>query len=134
MTRAEIELMLERLYRARAQGDLAGLCVLFAPDARFEIAGSAQSRPMLVRASGQNDLRAWLGLLIKTFRLSEPRIITQIIDGQDAAVHWSTVVHSRITGTRVPTQLIDLMHFQNGRIQSYLEFLGASSQLSTPET
>jgi ketosteroid isomerase-like protein len=126
MNRSEIEALLSSLYAARIAGDLAALSALFTGDARFEIAGAAQARPILIRARGLHEFRPWLALLIKTFRLTDQRIVTQIIDGPKAAVHWHATVHSRITGTQVPTDLIDLVEFDGNGISAYLEFFCAT--------
>ena len=48
-----------------------------------------------------------------------------------AAVHWSASVHSRITGTQVNTEFVDLIELQDLQIVSYVEFfvpLGGATQ------
>ena len=60
--------------------------------------------------------------MIKSFQLTDHSIQSLIIDGAKAAVHWQTRVYSRITGTNVPTELVDLVNLREGRIASYLEF------------
>jgi ketosteroid isomerase-like protein len=60
--------------------------------------------------------------MIKTFKLSEHTILAMLIDGAKAAVHWRAKIHSRITGTTVLTELVDLIEIRNGRIASYVEF------------
>jgi ketosteroid isomerase-like protein len=60
--------------------------------------------------------------MIKSFKLSEQSVLTMLVDGQQAAVHWRAKVYSRITGTTVQTELMDLVHVRDGRIASYIEF------------
>ena len=45
----------------------------------------------------------------------------RVVDGTKAAVHWRAKVHSRITGTSVLTELIDVVEVKDGRIASYTE-------------
>jgi ketosteroid isomerase-like protein len=45
-----------------------------------------------------------------------------LIDGAQAAVHWRAKIYSRITGTTVLTELIDVVAVRDGRIASYTEF------------
>lgn len=121
--RLEIDRLLRELYAARVRGDLDAVCRLFSNDAKFEIAGASHSSPIAVTRAGVNEFRPLLTLMIKTFKLSDHAILSIIIDGAKAAVHWRAKVHSRITGTIVPTELVDLVEVgSGGRINSYTEF------------
>src|SRR5215469_12742296 len=68
--RAEVDALLRGLYAARLRGDLVGV----------------------------NEYRPLLAVMIKTFKLRDQAILTILIDGTKAAVHWRAGVHSRITG------------------------------------
>ena len=120
--RPKIERLLRELYAARVRGDLDGVCRSFADDARFQIAGASQTNPISVTAVGVDEFRRLLTLMIKTFRLTDQTILSMIIDGMKAAVHWRATVHSRITGTTVVTELVDVIEVRDGRIASYTEF------------
>jgi ketosteroid isomerase-like protein len=120
--RLTIERLLRELYAARARGDLEGVCRSFANDARFQIAGASQANPISVTAVGVDEFRPLLVLMIKTFKLTDQTILSTIIDGMKAAVHWRARVHSRITGTTVLTELIDVVEVRDDRIVSYIEF------------
>jgi ketosteroid isomerase-like protein len=61
-------------------------------------------------------------MLVKTFRLADHQVLSLLVDGDRAAVHWSASVHSRITGTRVKTEFVDLVEFEGAQIVSYAEF------------
>jgi ketosteroid isomerase-like protein len=37
-------------------------------------------------------------------------------------VHWRAKVYSRISGTTVLTELMDLVEVRDGRVASYIEF------------
>jgi ketosteroid isomerase-like protein len=119
--RAELEKLLAALYAARAAGALEALCALFAPDAVFKISGSSDGKPIALAARGSEELRSWLAVLVKTFRLTHHEILSIVIDGERAAVHWRASIHSRITGASVATELVDLIEMRAGRIGSYIE-------------
>lgn len=119
--RADFEKLLSALYDARAAGALERLCALFGPDAVFKISGSSDGKPIALSAQGTDEVRSWLSVLVKTFRLSRHEILSMVIDGNRAAVHWRASIHSRITGASVPTELVDLVEMRDGRIGSYVE-------------
>jgi ketosteroid isomerase-like protein len=119
--RAEFERLLSRLYAARAAGELDPLCALFAPDALFKISGSSDGKPIALTARGSQEIRTWLTVLVKTFRISRHEIVSTVIDGERAAVHWRASIHSRITGASVATELVDLVEMRDGHIGSYVE-------------
>ena len=119
--RAELERLLAQLYAARAAGALEPLCELFAPDAFFRISGSSDGKPICLSARGSAQVRSWLAVLVKTFRFTRYEIMSTVIDGSKAAVHWRADIHSRITGLSVPTQLVDFLEEREGRIVSYVE-------------
>ena len=112
--------MLRDLYAARVSGDVDGVYDKFSPDARFQIAG-ASSTPVAVTANGASEYRPLLAIMIKTFKLSDQEILSLLIDGAKAAVHWRAKIFSRLTGTTVQTELVDMIEIRNGRIGSYIE-------------
>ncbi len=119
--RAEFERLLSALYAARAAGELETLCALFSTDAVFRISGTSDGKPIALSARGTEEVRSWLTVLVKTFRISRHEILSMVIDGQRAAVHWRANIHSRITGASVATELVDLVEMRDGRIGSYIE-------------
>jgi ketosteroid isomerase-like protein len=114
--------LLRELYGARARGDLDGVCRIFSEDAKFQIAGASHANPVTITAVGINEVRSWLAVLIKAFQLTDETILSMIIDGPQAAVHWRAKIYSRITGATVSTELVDLVQVRDGRIASYTEF------------
>ncbi len=120
--RPEVERLLRELYAARLGGDLEALCRTFAKDARLDIAGTSYATPMAIRAAGLVEIRSWLALLVKTFQLGDQEILSMIIDGEAAAVHWRARIRSKITGATVLTELIDVVRVRERRIASYTEF------------
>lgn len=120
--RAEIEQLLRGLYAARVSGDVVAVCDKFTPDARFRIAGASHAAPVSVTAVGDREYRPLLAIMVKTFKLSDDEIVALLVDGDKAAVHWRTKIFSRITGTTVVTELVDIVQIRDGRIGSYVEF------------
>lgn len=120
--REEFAELLRELHAARVAGQLDRLCALFAPQARLRIAGTSDGKPVAIAASGLGEIRTWLGMLVKTFRLSGYELLSSTIDGGRGALHWRADIHSRITGSRVATELVDLIEIQNQLITSYTEF------------
>lgn len=128
--RLEVERLLRELYDARVRGSLDDVCRVFSDDAIFQIAGAGHVSPIVSRSVGVAQFRPLLNLMIRTFKLSDFAILVMIIDGMRAAVQWEAWVYSRISGTSVFTQLVDLVEIRNARIIAYTEFLVPGS-LST---
>jgi len=129
--RPRLEQRLRELYEARMNGPLDRLCGLFGSGVHFRIAGTSDGKPIAIAAQGLDAVRPWLSMLVKTFRLSNHQVLSLLVDGNRAAVHWSASVHSRITGTQVNTEFVDLIELQDLQIVSYVEFfvpLGGSTQ------
>jgi ketosteroid isomerase-like protein len=122
MNRLEIEQLMSRLHAARTEGRLDQLCQLFATDAVFKIVGSSDGKPIAIGAQGSAQIRAWLSVMLKTFKLSHYQLLSLLIDGSRASAHWRVDIHSKITGVVVPTELVDLVEVGDGGIVSYLEF------------
>jgi ketosteroid isomerase-like protein len=120
--RASLELILRQLYADRIGGALDPLCGHFAPEVHFRIAGTSDGKPIAIAANGIAAVRPWLSMLVKTFRIFDHQVLSMLIDGERAAVHWSANIHSRITGAQVKTEVIDLVEFRNLQIASYTEF------------
>jgi ketosteroid isomerase-like protein len=119
--RAGMEGVLADLYAARCQGDLASLSSAFDQDAYFRIAGTSAGKPIAMSARGMTEIRPWLALLIKSFKVSDQGTLSILIDGDKAAVHWHAKILSRITGVVVPTEFFDLVEVRGRSIVSYVE-------------
>jgi ketosteroid isomerase-like protein len=119
--RGQLEELVRELHAARLEGSLERLCACFSDGARLRIAGSSHGKPIAVAAAGITEIRPWLGVLVKTFRLSGYERLSLTIEGTRAAVHWRVDIHSKITGVVVSTELVDLIEVRDGRIASYCE-------------
>jgi ketosteroid isomerase-like protein len=120
-SRADIERILRDAYAARRRGDLDALAGIFAPHARFQMAGSNAS-PIATLVEGAEQYRPLLAGMIKTFEILEHDILTMLIDGSKAAVQWRARMRSTVTGETVETDLFDLLEIEDGRITSFYEF------------
>lgn len=120
--RLETEKLLQDLYAARVEGQLDRLCALFSAQANFKIAGASEGKPIAIAAEGSAQIRTWLAVMLKTFKLSRYQQLAVVIDGSRAAVHWRVDILSKVTGVVVPTELVDLVEVSEGRIASYREF------------
>jgi ketosteroid isomerase-like protein len=119
--RRDTDQLLRELHAARIDGQLARLCAVFADDATFRIAGSSEGKAIAIAASGLDEIRPWLAMLVKTFRLTQYEPSPSVIEGDRAMIHWRAQIHSKITGAVVATELVDMVEVRNGRISSYFE-------------
>jgi len=120
--RLQIEKLVRELHTARLEGDLERLCALYDDQARLRIAGSTDGKPIAIAAIGMAEIRPWLSILVKTFRLTQYTLLSLSIDVPRAAAHWRVDIHSKITGVVVPTELVDLIDARGGRLSSHIEF------------
>jgi ketosteroid isomerase-like protein len=124
--RVQIEKLLNDLYESRVEGRLEKLCALFSAQANFRIAGAGEVKPIAINAHGVDEIRTWLSMMVRTFKLDKFVIVSVTIESSRAAVHWRANILSKITGVIIPTELIDLVEVIDGRIGSYIEFFVAS--------
>jgi ketosteroid isomerase-like protein len=120
--RLQVEGLVRQLHTARLEGDLERLCALYSNEARLRIAGSTAGKPIAIAAIGIAEIRPWLSILVKTFRLSQYTILSLTVEVPRAVAHWRVDIHSKITGVVVPTELVDLIDVRDGRIASHTEF------------
>jgi ketosteroid isomerase-like protein len=104
------------------RGDLDAVCACFGDGAELSISGASDNTPIAVSASGSGEFRRLLSMMIKSFKLSEYTRLATLVDGSRAAVNWRVRIHSRITGSAVLTELIDMIEIRDGRIARYTEF------------
>jgi ketosteroid isomerase-like protein len=120
--RGSIEGAIRALHAARVAGELEALCQLFDPGALFRVSGSSAHSPVAIAARGTQEIRLWLSVLVRTFRLTDYELLGLLVDGEAGAAHWRARIHSKVTGVAVPTELIDWVQLRGGRIVAYTEF------------
>jgi ketosteroid isomerase-like protein len=119
--RDTIERTLRDAYAARCSGDIEAICSIFNDDVHYEMAGSQEASPIAARVKGSPGFREMLGQQIKIFEMTDPEILSMVIDGEQAAVRWRAKVRSTVTGHTVTTELFDFIEFKDGRISSFVE-------------
>ena len=120
--RQEIDRLVRQIYEARLSENLDMLCQAFSTSAVFHIAGAGETAPVSNTAVGSHEIRPLLASMIKTFKLRDHEFLSVLIDGGKAAIHWRAAIYSRITGTTIPTEFVDLLEFRDTRVVSYTEF------------
>jgi len=119
--RLQVEQLVRELHAARLEGNLDRLCALYSEEARLRITGSGDGKPIAIAAIGIAEIRPWLSILVRTFRLSQYTLLSLAVDVPRAAAHWRVDIHSKITGVVVATELVDLIDVRGGRITSHTE-------------
>lgn len=122
MKRDVADHLIRELHAARVAGDIAAMCRLFSAVGEYRIAGASADKPIAIAAHDLAAFRPWLSMLVKVFRITDYDRLSFVFEGSRAAVHWRANIHSKITGVAVPTELVDLVEFQDGQIASYNEF------------
>lgn len=120
--RIEAERIIQALHAARVAGDLAAMCRLFAEHGHYRIAGASADKPIAIAADDLDAFRPWLAMLVKAFRVSEYQLLSLVVEWPRATAHWRADIYSKITGVTVPTELVDLIEIDAGRIVAYNEF------------
>jgi ketosteroid isomerase-like protein len=114
--------LIKRAYAARGRGDLEGLVTAFHPEAVFTLVGDRKALDVAGSVQGHRGLRETLGGFIATFQFVERQILTELVEGDRAAVHSRLVVRYNPTNTTRTTECLDLLRFQDGKIIELIEF------------
>jgi len=113
---------IRRAYAARDRGDLDYLMEAFHPDAAFTLVGDKQGLDVAGSVQGHRSLREALGGFIATFQFVERQILSELVEGDRAAVHSRLVVRHNPTNKTRTTECLDLFKFQDGKIIELIEF------------
>lgn len=136
--RAKIKEFLERLYCARLNGDVEAIGALFTADAAFTILGASRGYPVSIVANGAANIRETLALLIRISKIRNYKLLSMIVEGSNAAVHWEATVLSRVIVGPVFTEFVDIIRLSREHIASYTELFAhqavpdAPARLSAP--
>jgi ketosteroid isomerase-like protein len=120
--RGEVKRLILDAYQARIGSDLAAMGEIFASEIRFKLAGSPSASAVAVSVSGIQDFQNVMKGMIKTFDWVDQTILSMVVEGPKAAVHWRGSLRSTVTGETVETEMIDLFEVRDGKIQSLIEF------------
>ena len=118
------ETMLEligRAYAARGRGDLDELMTAFHPEAVFTLVGDKRTLEVTGSVQGHRNLRETLAGFVATFYFVKREILSEVVEGDRAAVHSRLVVRYKPTGATHTTDVIDLFEFRDGKIIELVE-------------
>jgi ketosteroid isomerase-like protein len=116
------ERLIQQLHAARVAGDLAGMCRVFADDGRYEILGASADKSIAIRAQNLAEFRPWLSMLVKVFRITDYQLLSLVVESPRAVAHWRADIYSKVTGSTVPTELVDVVKLDADSIVTYTEF------------
>jgi ketosteroid isomerase-like protein len=121
MDRNEVLAIIDRGYAARMRGDLAEIATMWAPDARFEVAGE---RTLLegFPGAGRNEAHPSVASVIELVRMTSVERVDAVVDGLKAAVLWRARV-SFASRPEFETMLYDFFELSaDGKIVSLVQF------------
>jgi ketosteroid isomerase-like protein len=97
-----------------------GALAAFAEDVYFEINGRGTGMPTLASpVQGKAALRPVMQQLVENFRFSDWRMISLLVDGEQAMHHWRALVTITPTGKAAKFDVFDVVTFRDGK---YAEF------------
>lgn len=111
-----------RAYAARGKGALDDLMTEFHPEAVFTLVGDKQALSVTGSAQGRSAVREGMDKFISTFEFVERHILSELVEGDRAAVHSRITVRFRAKNSEHKTEVLDLFRFQNGKIIELIEF------------
>jgi ketosteroid isomerase-like protein len=114
--------VVRQAYEARGRGDLEGLMATFHSDAVFTLAGDKKALDVAGSVHGHDRVRDALRGFIANFDFVERRILSEMVEGDRAAVHSRLVVRYGPTKKTLTTDVLDLFTFRDGKIIELIEF------------
>src|SRR3954454_15215040 len=106
--REEMLALIRSAYAARDGSDAEGLVTAFHPEGLFTLMGDKSALELTGSIQGHPTLRAAFGQLIAGFRFESREILSELVDGNRAAVHSRVVVRYCPTGKTFSTEIMDL--------------------------
>jgi ketosteroid isomerase-like protein len=114
--------VIKQTYEARGRGDLEGLMTAFHPDAVFTLVGDKRALEATGSVHGHEGVREILRGFIATFDFVERQILSEVVEGDRAAVHSRLVVRYGPTKETRTADVLDLLTFKDGKIIELTEF------------
>jgi len=109
-------------YKARGEGDLDALMTAFHPEAVFTLIGDKKALEVTGTFHGHNHVREALRDFISTFDFLDRHILSNVVEGDRAAVHSCIVVRYGPTKETWTADCLDLFTFKDGKIVELIEF------------
>jgi ketosteroid isomerase-like protein len=121
-SRAAILEVILRAYEARGRGDLDSLMDAFHPEAVFTLVGDKKALEVTGSVHGHDGVREALREFIATFDFVDRHILSEVVEGDRAAVHSCVVVRYGPTKETWAADVLDLLTFKDGKIIELIEF------------
>jgi ketosteroid isomerase-like protein len=113
---------IKQAYEARGRGAIEDLMAAFHPDAVFTLVGDRNALEVTGSVHGHRSVRDALAGFIASFDFVERQILSELVEGDSAAVHSRIVVRYKPKGTTHTTEVLDWFRFQEGKIVELVEF------------
>ena len=120
--REEMLDVIKRAYAARGDGDVKGLVAAFHPEGLFNLVGDRSALHLTGSVQGHPPLLSAFGQFIDHFDFQKREILTELVEGNCAAIRSRLVIRYRPSGTVFSTEVLDLFKFQDGKIIELIEF------------
>ena len=114
--------VVKQAYEARGRGDLEGLMAAFHSDAVFTLVGDNKAFDLAGSIHGHDRMREALGGFIANFHFVEREILSEMVEGDRAAVHSRLVVRYGPTKETRTTDVLDVLTFKDAKIIELIEF------------
>jgi ketosteroid isomerase-like protein len=114
--------VIKRAYEARGRGDLEGLMQAFHRDAVFTLIGDKKALDVTGTFHGHDQVREALRDFISSFDFLDRLILSDVIEGDRAAVHSCIVVRYGPTKETWTADCLDLFTFKDGKVIELVEF------------
>jgi len=134
--RSQMQKLLTDAYAARKRGDVDAVCACFSDNPSFTMAGAREASPVAVQCTDATPFRSVMSGLVSTFEWRDQQVLSMIIEGSTAAVHWRGRIRSALTGEEVVTELVDIVTVEGGKIKSLIEFADTAlaAKLMAPDS
>ena len=114
--------VIRRAYEARGRGDLDALMATFHPNAVFTLIGDKKALEVTGSFHGHDSVREALREFIAIFDFVDRQILSEVIEGDRAAVHSCLVVRFGPTKETWTADCLDLLTIKDGKIMELIEF------------
>ncbi|MDH6260748.1 ketosteroid isomerase-like protein [Bradyrhizobium sp. BR13661] len=122
MNREDMLDVIKRAYAARAAGDLDGLVATFHPEGTFNLIGDRSALHLTGSFKGHALLLEAFGQFTAHFAFEQREILTEVVEGDYAAIRSRLVIRYRPNKKVFTTELLDLFKFQDGKIIELIEY------------
>ena len=111
-----------RAFKARDEGDIEDIMVLFHPNAVFDLKGDKRLLDVAGAVEGHSNLQAAFSQLIEVFQFKKRDILDTIVEGYRVAVHSHVDVLFVPKNKSFTLDILDVFEFKDGKIIKLVEF------------